>query len=191
MTRWLWIWFLAILTFPVVPPRPARPARPAGRPLVAAAAAWGGPLAAIVDRLTWIGDRRLSRSELSGHPALVEFWAFACVNCQRSVPAMRALERRYRDTDVRIVAIHTPELEVERDPARVARAVQRDDIDYPVALDPDGRAWTAFGNEYWPCVYLLDAEGRVRYRHVGELHENSAAWRELLEQVESLRGSRP
>lgn len=192
MTRWLWVWFLAILSFPVVPSRSARPAvvPRAARLAPVSAEATAGPLVSVVDGLQWVGDRRPPAVGISGHPSLVEFWAFACVNCQRSVPAMRALERRYRDTNVRIVAIHTPELPVERDAAGVASAVKREGIDYPVALDPDSRAWTAFGNQYWPCLYLLDARGRVRYRHVGELHQDTPAWSELLQEIESLRGTK-
>jgi hypothetical protein len=41
-------------------------------------------------------------------------------------------------------------------------------VDYPVAVDNDFAIWRAFGNQYWPALYLLDGQGRVRYRHFGE-----------------------
>ena len=41
-------------------------------------------------------------------------------------------------------------------------------IHYPVAVDNDYRIWQAFGNQYWPAFYIVDAQGRIRYQHFGE-----------------------
>ena len=41
-------------------------------------------------------------------------------------------------------------------------------IDYPVAVDSDHVIWRAFKNQYWPALYFIDAQGRVRHHHFGE-----------------------
>ena len=41
-------------------------------------------------------------------------------------------------------------------------------IDYPVAIDNQQAIWNAFHNVYWPALYLLDAQGHIRYRQFGE-----------------------
>jgi hypothetical protein len=41
---------------------------------------------------------------------------------------------------------------------------------YPIAVDPDAKTWKAWGNQYWPSVYLIDKKGNVRYRWDGELN---------------------
>ena len=41
-------------------------------------------------------------------------------------------------------------------------------VEYPVALDRDYAVWRAFDNNYWPAVYIADAEGRIRHHHFGE-----------------------
>jgi hypothetical protein len=41
-------------------------------------------------------------------------------------------------------------------------------VAYPIALDPDYAVWRAFANNYWPAVYIADAEGRIRHNHFGE-----------------------
>jgi hypothetical protein len=41
-------------------------------------------------------------------------------------------------------------------------------IDYPVAVDSNYAIWNAFRNEYWPALYIIDANGRNRYSHFGE-----------------------
>jgi len=211
--RLLWVWFLAVLAFPVAQSRSSLPwaanASANGAPTTAAApvvptsapaatdqpapkrrgGSWHGPLSSVIDRLEWVGDRRLKGSDLSGKVVVVEFWTFECVNCQRSLPAVHTLASRYHGSDVQLIGIHTPELERERDPAGVARAVQRDSIDFPVALDPDGEAWEAIGNRYWPCFYVLDRNGKVSYQHVGELHQGTPEWDEFVKRIEASRAA--
>jgi hypothetical protein len=41
-------------------------------------------------------------------------------------------------------------------------------VEYPVALDPDYEVWNAFANQYWPAVYIADADGRIRHHQFGE-----------------------
>ena len=41
-------------------------------------------------------------------------------------------------------------------------------LPYPVVQDNDLGTWNAFGNQYWPADYLIDARGRVRDAHFGE-----------------------
>ena len=49
-------------------------------------------------------------------------------------------------------------------------------VEYPIALDSDYEVWSAFGNRYWPAVYLADAEGRIRYHHFGEGEYDDGEW---------------
>src|SRR5258706_2656056 len=51
-------------------------------------------------------------------------------------------------------------------PARWAVKDMR--VDYPVAVDNDHTIWRAFKNQYWPALYFVDAQGRVRHHHFGE-----------------------
>jgi Thioredoxin like C-terminal domain len=41
-------------------------------------------------------------------------------------------------------------------------------VDYPVAVDNEHVIWRAFKNQYWPALYFVDAQGRVRHHHFGE-----------------------
>jgi len=50
----------------------------------------------------------------------------------------------------------------------VMRSARDMRVAYPVALDSDYAVWRAFGNNAWPAVYLVDPQGHVRYRHLGE-----------------------
>ena len=47
-------------------------------------------------------------------------------------------------------------------------AIARNHLRYAVAQDNDYGTWDAWGNQYWPAKYLIDANGQVRYAHFGE-----------------------
>jgi thiol-disulfide isomerase/thioredoxin len=127
-----------------------------------------GPAPELRGLAGWINSPPLSMAKLRGKVVLVRFWTFECINCRHTLAATQAWYDRYHARGFEIVAVHTPELAAERVPANVARAVRRESITYPVALDPDYATWDAYHNEYWPAEYLIDAAGRIRYVHVGE-----------------------
>jgi len=67
-----------------------------------------------------------------------------------------------------VIGVHTPEFAFEHDVDNVRRAVKDMRIDYPVAIDNDYAIWDAFKNEYWPALYFVDAQGRIRHHQFGE-----------------------
>jgi hypothetical protein len=52
--------------------------------------------------------------------------------------------------------------------SRLGREAADLDIDYPVAVDNDYGVWNAFANHYWPALYFVDAQGRIRHHYFGE-----------------------
>jgi cytochrome c biogenesis protein CcdA/thiol-disulfide isomerase/thioredoxin len=128
------------------------------------------------------GDRPLSLRQLRGKVVLVDFWTYTCINCLRTLPYLKALDARYRDDGLVIVGVHTPEFPFERDAQNVQRAIRQNGIRYPVAQDNKYATWDAYGNQYWPAEYFIDARGRVRFTHFGEgaYKEKEHVVRELL-----------
>ena len=110
----------------------------------------------------------LRMDELRGQVVLIDFWTYTCINCIRTFPHLKAWDEEYRDDGLTIVGVHTPEFPFERDAGNVADAVEQNEIRYPVAQDNEFGTWSAYGNQYWPAKYLIDAEGQVRYVHFGE-----------------------
>lgn len=122
---------------------------------------------------------------------LVDFWTYSCINCQRTTPYLNAWWDRYRDMGLLIVGVHTPEFEFEKDPMNVRKAVANAGILYPVVQDNDFGTWHAYGNQYWPHKYLIDADGYIVYDHIGEggYQETEDKIRELLEELAAKSGS--
>jgi thiol-disulfide isomerase/thioredoxin len=119
---------------------------------------------------------------LRGRVVLIDFWTYTCINCIRTLPYLRAWDGRYREHGLTIVGVHTPEFTFEREAENVREAIAANRIRYPVAQDNEYATWSAWGNQYWPAKYLIDARGRVRYAHFGEgaYEETEAAIRALL-----------
>jgi cytochrome c biogenesis protein CcdA/thiol-disulfide isomerase/thioredoxin len=116
----------------------------------------------------WLNSPPLTAEELKGKVVLVDFWTYSCINCLRVIPYVRAWAEKYKDQGLIVIGVHTPEFAFEQNVANVKRAVADLKIAYPVAIDNDYSIWRAFGNEYWPAHYFIDAQGRVRYHHFGE-----------------------
>jgi cytochrome c biogenesis protein CcdA/thiol-disulfide isomerase/thioredoxin len=114
------------------------------------------------------GDRPLTMAGLRGHVVLVDFWTYTCINCIRTLPYLKAWDAAYRHDGLTIVGVETPEFSFEHVASNVANAIEQFGIRYPVVQDNNMGTWNAYGNEYWPADYLIDATGQVRYATFGE-----------------------
>jgi cytochrome c biogenesis protein CcdA/thiol-disulfide isomerase/thioredoxin len=164
-------------------------ARESGSPHGAAVGSSGlpvlGPAPEFVGNERWFntpGDRRLTLRSLRGRVVLVDFWTYTCINCIRTFPYLKAWDERYRRDGLTIVGVHTPEFPFERGAGNVETAIENAGLRYPVAQDNERATWNAYGNQFWPAEYFIDAEGRVRYAHFGEgeYGEKEKVIRELL-----------
>lgn len=124
-------------------------------------------LAAIADAKDWLNSPRLTASHLSGKVVAVNFCTYTCINWLRTLPYVKAWAQKYRDRLI-LIGVHTPEFSFERNLDNVRRSVQRLKIEYPVVLDNDYAIWRAFSNMYWPALYFVDPQGRVREHFFGE-----------------------
>ena len=116
----------------------------------------------------WINSPPLTAEGLRGKVVLVQFWTYSCVNWIRTLPYVRAWAEKYRDQGLVVIGVHSPEFGFEHRLANVRWASGNLRVDYPVATDNQFAIWQAFGNQYWPALYLIDGKGRVRHRHFGE-----------------------
>ena len=46
--------------------------------------------------------------------------------------------------------------------------------------------WRALNNEYWPAIYVVDGQGRIRDRAFGEVHVGTGQDKDLSRLVEKL-----
>ena len=104
---------------------------------------------------------------------LVHFWTFGCSNCRHMLPRYGEWLDRFGARGLRVVGVHTPEMDYERNPAALARFVHDEKIRWPVVVDPDEAIWSRFHVAAWPTIVLVDRQGVVRATFVGD--DESAA----------------
>lgn len=116
----------------------------------------------------WINSAPLKLSELRGRVVLIEFWTFGCINCRNTLPFIKAWHDRYQDKGLTIIGVHSPEFDEERKVENLRREVTSLGIRYAVVTDNDYQTWSAYHVEAWPTSFLLDKQGRIRWKHEGE-----------------------
>ncbi|HEY2375418.1 MAG TPA: redoxin domain-containing protein [Gemmatimonadaceae bacterium] len=127
-----------------------------------------GELRSLGQATAWLNSQPLTASSLRGKVVAVDFWTFTCVNWLRTLPYLRAWADKYGNQNLIVIGAHAPEFPFERNVENVRREAKTLRVDYPIAIDNDFAIWRAFKNEYWPGLYLIDAQGRVRYHQFGE-----------------------
>jgi hypothetical protein len=136
-----------------------------------------------LDRATeWVNSEPLTAAGLRGSVVAVQFCTYSCINWIRTLPYVRAWASAYRDRGFVVVGAHAPEFAFEREIEGVRRAMAAMDVEHPIVLDNEYAIWRSFDNHYWPALYLVGADGRVRYEHFGEgaYEETEAAIRQLV-----------
>jgi hypothetical protein len=81
---------------------------------------------------------------------------------------VRAWPEKYRDDGLVVIGAHSPEFPFEHDLEKIRSALEGMGDDHPIAVDNEFAVWRAFDNAYWPALYFIDAEGRIRHHHFGE-----------------------
>lgn len=108
----------------------------------------------------------LASADLKGEPVLVNVWASWCVPCRAEHPVLTRLAR-----EVPIFGLNY------KDKPEDARRflVELGDPYRRIGTDPSGRVGIDWGVYGVPETYVVDAEGRIRHRHVGPLTEKVVA----------------
>ena len=141
----------------------ARPVTPAAPRL-----AFEATMPSLGGATAWLNSPPLTAADLRGKVVLIDFWTYTCINWLRTLPYVRAWAEKYQDHGVVVIGVHTPEFAFEHNLENVRRAAQDMRVEYPIAIDNDYAIWRAFENHYWPALYIVDAQGRIRHHHFGE-----------------------
>jgi len=102
----------------------------------------------------------VTREALAGEPTILNFWATWCGPCKKEIPDLKAI---HASGQARVVGIA-----LDREGAdKVGPFVKRNDIAYPILLDPEGEVFRAYNGFVVPHTVILDREGQVAAVHVG------------------------
>ena len=123
--------------------------------------------------------RRLQVEALRGRVWLLNVWASWCEPCRQELPTLS----RLAPSDA--VPLYGLDYK-DRDDAALALLRRHGNPYLGSAVDREGRVGVDYGVYGVPETFVIDGEGRIRYRHLGPVTEQ--VWRErLLPLVRSLR----
>jgi thiol-disulfide isomerase/thioredoxin len=127
-----------------------------------------GQIPSLAGANEWLNSPPLTAAGLRGKVVLIDIWTYTCVNWLRTLPYVRAWAEKYQTQGLVVIGVSDPEFEFERNIDNVRQAAKAMRVDYPIAVDNNYAIWTGLDNHYWPALYLVDAQGRIRYHHFGE-----------------------
>lgn len=111
----------------------------------------------------WL-NRTPNHRETKGHPILIHFWSNSSEIAKTNLSQTANLRDHRKREGLRVIAVHLPLSEDDKDRRIVQDSIARLNITEPCALDNNYRLREAFGNKEGivPAYYLFDIEGRLR-----------------------------
>lgn len=101
-------------------------------------------------------------AHLGKDAVLLDFWAVWCPPCRRSMPALAELHREFAPQGLVVYAVN------QGDSAEAVRAfLEKEGVDAPVLLDPDGVAGNRYGVTGIPQIVVINRQGLVSMVQAG------------------------
>lgn len=106
-----------------------------------------------------------------GKVVLVDFWASWCEPCRQSFPWMQAMQQKYADQGLVIIAVN-----VDREPAKAAAFLQAHPANFAIRYDPEGRLAKQFNVQGMPSSFVIGRDGKPAAKHQGFFQAKQASY---------------
>jgi peroxiredoxin len=127
-------------------------------------------------KFSTLSGETFSTSELRGKVVLVNFWGTYCPDCLKEMPKIVAAHRKFSARGYETIAVAVR----HDDAGKVAQYSAANALPFKVTFDKSGELAREFGNvRLTPMSFLIDKDGKVLRRYVGELD-----WKEVERLVE-------
>ncbi len=119
-------------------------------------------------QVTTIKGQTISTADLRGKVVVMDFWATWCPGCRASVPEIKELTRKYPSDKLVVLSVSA-----DKDDAQWREFVAKKNMDWMQYRDEDGHVLRALGVHAFPTYVVIDPEGVIRERIVGENPQQS------------------
>ena len=117
--------------------------------------------------LTTLDGASLQLDALDGRIVFLNFWASWCEPCTREMPALQALQDAFPPDRVLVIGVTDPE--AGQTEQAIRDFLDENEITFTIALTSDLVFYQRFNVLQIPVTYIIDRQGVVRFRHLGEL----------------------
>jgi cytochrome c biogenesis protein CcmG/thiol:disulfide interchange protein DsbE len=107
------------------------------------------------------GGKSIRLADYRGQVVMVNFWASWCGPCIQETPAL--VELHHDRPDIAILGIS-----IDEDPGAYRRFLERFHVDYTTVLDSEQTVAKKYGTDGWPETYIIDRQGVLRRKVVGD-----------------------
>ena len=114
-----------------------------------------------------VGDTVRLR-DLTGKVTVVNFWASWCLACRDEHVTLSETARQYADQPTQFVGV----LYSDRPAAGTRWIAEMGGQSYPSVTDDRSRTAIDFGLYGVPETFIIDATGRIAYKHIGPISAN-------------------
>ena len=108
-------------------------------------------------------------SDHFGKKILLNFWTTWCVPCQAEMPLLQATYEKYGD-EIEFMFVNLTNNADDTEES-VRKFIGDTGYTFPVYLDKDGEAMSAYGVSSIPTTFIIDEEGNVIADHLGSMNE--------------------
>jgi len=116
----------------------------------------------------WINSKPLTMKDFKEKVVLLYFFSFDDKYSSTTISYLNFLSSKMAGKGLKVVGVHSPSLEREKDLAYLSAKVKALGISFPVAVDNEQAIWKAFRNQFFEEFQFVDAKGWIRHTRTGE-----------------------
>ncbi len=108
--------------------------------------------------------RKVAVERLEGQWLVINYWAQWCAPCRTEIPELNALEQQLKEQSVQVLGVNFDALQGEK----LSQAAQDMGISFTVLAQDPAERYQLPRAEVLPVTYIVDDQGRMRERLLGE-----------------------
>lgn len=126
-----------------------------------------------------LGGGTYDVAEQRGKVVLFNVWATWCGPCRAETPDLQELHKRYTARGLEVVGVSVD----EGGETDVKPFVAEFKVEYPIVLDPEGKAASVLRTDVLPTTVLIDRNGTIVWRRVGPVPHNDEGLKQAIEKA--------